>query len=78
MSADHHVVEIEGQQHPVVSVTGSVSIGITRYFRPPLDGEVCGRLHETPIVGGEPVRILRRPDARTFVVKRVPVREKAP
>lgn len=77
-SIDHCIVELDGVPYPVLPVFGSVSIGITRYFHPPLSTEVFGRLNETPIPNAEPVRIIKRPDAHTYVVKRVPVRDKAP
>lgn len=75
---DFDTVELDGVLHRVRPVTGSVSIGITRYFRAPAGEDVLGRLSETPFTDAEPVRIVKRTNARAYVVRRVPVREKAP
>ena len=78
MSAEACVVVLDGITYGVLPVTGSVSNGITRYFSPPGPNEVLGMFRETPFPGGVPVRVSKRPTPTTFVVARVPVRERAP
>jgi hypothetical protein len=78
MNAEACVVVLDGITYGVLPVTGSVCNGITRYFAPPGENEVLGMFRETPFPGGVPVRVSRRPNSTTFVVARVPVRERAP